>query len=71
MAENGFAFLDIHSNGSFSSAIQSYAAGYLEGVVSSTRIRQYYINFGTREYKSNEAVLAFVKENYNWTLSQV
>lgn len=68
---NGWALLDIHTSDEYEASTQAYAAGFLEGAVASTRIKQTFVNGDEFLYKYNPGVLKFMEENLNWTAAQV
>jgi hypothetical protein len=67
----GWAVLDVHTSASFDDAVQVYAAGYAEGVVTQARSWQYYANsFAGLEYDGTP-LGSYLTTNLLWMQSQV
>eukprot|EP01102_Stenamoeba_stenopodia_P010535 TRINITY_DN3186_c0_g1_i1.p1 TRINITY_DN3186_c0_g1~~TRINITY_DN3186_c0_g1_i1.p1 ORF type:complete len:467 (+),score=75.15 TRINITY_DN3186_c0_g1_i1:51-1403(+) len=75
--ETGWSTLFIATNNRFEDSLQSYAAGYLEGVLTSTRIYQNKRNFFTDIFGDPDAidlsppVVAFLEANEYWITNSI
>lgn len=66
----GWAFLDLETSGKFSSAVQAYGAGYLEGWITSSLLYMQYQNtiIGRCDGKEElcKKINKWVEENHHW-----
>lgn len=75
--KTGWAVLEIHTAASANGDTQSYAAGYLEGALTHTRITQHLQNMWGVDFKGYaagtvpEKIRDFVSANMAWMVSQV
>ncbi|KAJ5080242.1 phospholipase b-related [Anaeramoeba ignava] len=67
---DGWGKLEIYSSSSsyFSDYHKSYAMGYIEGILTKTRIQQYFNNFFNYNFPNgfDPKLIAFLNENINW-----
>merc|ERR1711916_216619 len=71
--EVGWAMLEINTNPAFDDYDTMYAAGYLEGATSATRIGQSWINFWASTFPKGAEpnLLEYINTTMAWTADQV
>jgi hypothetical protein len=69
---NGWSFLEVYTSSAVADSAQAYAAGLLEGLLTSTRIMQTFHNtLNVTAVTSNSPLLSFVNKNLNFIQQQI
>lgn len=68
---DGWGFLDLHTNGSAADYVQAYGAGFLESLLTSTRIYEFATNVLGGNSPFGSKLADMLKENREWVQRQV